>query len=122
MRAFVRMCVLPGYAYAAGLLLAGLNSCIDGPEGLVVLVMSTVECCMLTVPCRWFPEEAVQPVPEAKHLDIILYSREQVLCMIEAAVEAVPIVVAFQQPLLMHWWYQHLADPAGPSSRFRLGG
>jgi hypothetical protein len=29
--------------------------------------------------CRWFPEAAVQPVPEAKHLDLILYSREQLL-------------------------------------------
>eukprot|EP00775_Hariotina_reticulata_P008290 gene8290-8477_t len=33
----------------------------------------------LAVLTRWFPEAAVQPVPEAKHLDIILYSREQLL-------------------------------------------
>jgi hypothetical protein len=31
------------------------------------------------LPCRWFPEAAVQPVPEAKYLDLILYSREQLL-------------------------------------------
>ncbi|KAF6261580.1 hypothetical protein COO60DRAFT_1501168 [Scenedesmus sp. NREL 46B-D3] len=33
----------------------------------------------LAVLTRWFPESAVQPVPEAQHLDIILYSREQLL-------------------------------------------
>lgn len=33
----------------------------------------------LPVLTRWFPESAVQPVPEASHLDIILYSREQLV-------------------------------------------
>jgi len=33
----------------------------------------------LPVLTRWFPEAAVVPVPEARHLDIILYSREQLV-------------------------------------------
>uniref|UniRef100_A0A383V540 Flagellar associated protein n=1 Tax=Tetradesmus obliquus TaxID=3088 RepID=A0A383V540_TETOB len=33
----------------------------------------------LAVLTRWFPESAVQPVPQAQHLDIILYSRQQLL-------------------------------------------
>lgn len=33
---------------------------------------------------RWFPEAAAQPVPEAKFLDVILYSREQLVKEYEA--------------------------------------
>lgn len=33
----------------------------------------------LPVLTRWFPEAEVQPVPEAAHLDLILYSREQLV-------------------------------------------
>jgi hypothetical protein len=33
----------------------------------------------LPPPHSWFPEAAVQPVPEAAHLDLILYSREQLV-------------------------------------------
>ena len=33
-------------------------------------------CCLV---CRWFGAADVEPVPEAKMLDIILYSREQLM-------------------------------------------
>jgi hypothetical protein len=39
----------------------------------------SVLCCCCVVQHRWFPEAAVQPVPEAKYLDLILYSREQLV-------------------------------------------
>ena len=31
------------------------------------------------LPCRWFPAAAVGHIPEAKFLDVILYSREQLV-------------------------------------------
>ena len=33
----------------------------------------------LHLACRWFPEHALGGVPEAKYLDVILYSREQLV-------------------------------------------
>jgi hypothetical protein len=51
-----------------------------GAATVVIAHVNLFLFCSPGVLCRrWFPESAVQPVPEAQHLDIILYSREQLL-------------------------------------------
>ena len=52
----------------------GASSLSTGLAWAPVGPVAAVEPQVLT---RWFPEALVQPIPQSKMLDIILYSREQ---------------------------------------------